>query len=66
MIVELDFKTEDEALDEDYLYNDTDETLRLILIDESFWDKEEKDRKALKPWEVYKKSSSFIDYVIIK
>lgn len=50
---------------EDYLYNDTDEALRLVLIDESFWKKEEKDRKVLKPWEVYKKSS-FIDYVIIK
>ena len=50
---------------EDYLYNDTDETLKLELIDETFWEKETKDKKALKPWEVYKKGSS-IDYVIIK
>ena len=50
---------------EDYLYNDTDEMLRLILIDDSFWEKETKSKKVLKPWEVYKKGS-FIDYVIIK
>lgn len=50
---------------EDYLYNDTDEVLKLIFIDESFWEKEEKEKEALKPWEVYKKPS-FIDYVIIK
>ena len=50
---------------ENYLYNDTDEMLRLILIDDSFWENETKSKKVLKPWEVYKKGS-FIDYVIIK
>ncbi len=50
---------------EDYLYNDTDEILKLVLIDETFWEKETKDKKALKPWEIYKKGSS-IDYIIIK
>lgn len=49
----------------DYLYNDTDMALGLIFIDESFWEKKEKERKLLKPWEFYKKSP-FIDYLIIK
>lgn len=50
---------------EDYLYNDTDETLRLVLIEESFWERTETEKKLLKPWEIYKKGS-FVDYVVIR
>lgn len=49
---------------EDYLYNDTDNALEIVFIDESFWEKKEKERILLNPWEIYEKGP-FIKYLII-